>query len=106
MRDDKLIKGGRGSNQNGSRFACFSSCPAGSLPGAGDRPWITGQHCHIQAANVYAQFQRISRDDSQNFAFAQALFNFSPSGWQVTAAISPDEPFILQAFSILFFKVK
>jgi len=76
------------------------AAPPHLLPGAGDRPWITGQHCHIQAANVYAQFQRISRDDSQNFAFAQALFNFSPSGWQVTAAISPDEPFILQAFSI------
>ena len=49
---DELIDRRACSNQHGRRFAGFSSCPPGSLPGACNTPWITGKHGHIQASDI------------------------------------------------------
>jgi len=95
---------GRG-NQDGGRFSCFAAGSPCSLPGAGNRPRIASQHGCVQSADIYAQFESVGRNNSQDFALTQAFFNFSPSGRQIAAAITSDQSFVFEAFFEFFLQV-
>src|SRR5258706_8997712 len=57
--DDELIEWMAGGDQHSSRRATSATGASGALPRRGDRAGVAGEQGHVQAADVYARFERI-----------------------------------------------
>ncbi len=92
MVHQELIHGVGGSNQYGGGRVTTTPGTTCLLPGAGDCAGVTHHQGSLQAADIDAQFKRIGGNDKADAALAQALFDGTPLGRQVTGAIAANLP--------------
>ncbi len=88
MMDDVLVDGSPAGDKDRHARAEPTAGPADLLPGCGNGARITGQHRHVEAADVDAQLEGIGADDPQELALTQALLDRPTLGREVAAPVA------------------
>ncbi len=89
--DDELIDGRAAGHEHRRRASRPAACAAGALPGRRNRARISGQHRHIQRADVDPELQGIGGNDSPNEPLAKASLDLTTTVRQIAAAIAADD---------------